>query len=64
MPKEKYDDIAAQNMRIQKRLEQKEHDRKLRALEKQQEKAKAQEEGDLPDDDVMLDEKNEVPAKK
>jgi hypothetical protein len=35
MPKEKYDDIAAQNLRIKKRIEQREHEKKVRELEKQ-----------------------------
>lgn len=40
MPKEKYTEIQAREMRIQRRLEQKEHEKKLRALEKQQEAAR------------------------
>lgn len=37
MPKANITDIEAQQMRIQRRLEQREHARKLRDLEKQQE---------------------------
>merc|ERR1712167_48913 len=39
MPKANISDIEAQQMRIQRRLEQRAHDRKLRDLEKQQELA-------------------------
>ena len=40
MPKEKYTEIQAREMRIKRRIEQKEHEKKLRALEKQQEAAR------------------------
>lgn len=55
MPKEKFSEIQAQNMRIQRRLEQREHERKLRELEKQQEAARQAKEAE--DEKKDFDEK-------
>ena len=40
MPKEQFTEIQAREMRIKRRMEQREHERKLRELEKQQEAAR------------------------
>ena len=58
MPKEQFSEIQAQNMRIQRRLEQREHERKLRELEKKQEAARvAEEEKSEANDEKEFDEK-------
>jgi len=62
MPKANITAVEAQQLRIKRRLEQREHERKLRALEKQQEVAAEDEEKLLADEAARTADKDKLTA--